>query len=110
MSAGDFIEAISATYGTATKPGASVKATQSYRDSEELLAEWQDPQYRFELVRYSYGPTFKLVGISKKLEAPAQATGLEAKRLDDQEAPRAMRPDWRAKQEQQEPGWTMRGL
>lgn len=87
MTAEDLIEAVSATYGTATKPGAPVKVTQSYGDSEEILAQWQDPQYRFELVRYSYGPTFKLVGISKELEASAQATDLEAKRLDDQEAP-----------------------
>jgi hypothetical protein len=87
MTAADLIEAVSATYGTATRPAAPVKATQTYGDSEEILAQWQDPQYRFELVRYSYGPTFKLVGISKKLEASAQATDLEAKRLDDQEAP-----------------------
>jgi hypothetical protein len=87
MTAEDFIEAVSATYGTATRPGAPVKVTQGYGDSGEILAQWQDPQYRFELVRYSYGPTFKLVGISKKLEPSAQATDLEAKRLDDKEAP-----------------------
>jgi hypothetical protein len=110
MTAEDFIEAVSATYGTATRPGAPVKVTQSYGDSGEILAQWQDPQYRFELVRYSYGPTFKLVGISKELEAAALATDLEAKWLDDQEAPRGMRPDWRAKQEPQRPSWTMRGL
>jgi hypothetical protein len=55
--------------------------------AEEIIAQWQNPQYRFELLRYSYGPTFKLVGVSKKLEAPAQAAVTEAKRLDDQEAP-----------------------
>jgi hypothetical protein len=87
MTTEDFIEAVSATYGTATKPAAPVKVTQTYGDSEEVLAQWQDPQYRFELIRYSYGPAFKLVGISKELEASAEATDLEAKRLDDQEAP-----------------------
>jgi hypothetical protein len=87
MTAEDFIEAVSARYGTATKPDAPAKVAESYGDSEEILAQWQDPQYRFELLRYSYGPTFKLVGVSKKLEAPAQAATLEAKRLDDQEAP-----------------------
>lgn len=35
----------------------------------------------------SYGPTFRLVGFMKRLEAPAQAATLEAKRLDDQGAP-----------------------
>jgi hypothetical protein len=87
MTAEDFIEAVSATYGTATTPAPPLKETQTYGDSEEVLAQWQDPQHRFELIRYSYGPTFKLVGISKKLEVSAKATDLEAKRLDDQEAP-----------------------
>ncbi len=87
MTADDFVEAISSTYGTADKPTVSAKVAQSYGDGEEILAQWQDPQYRFELLRYSYGPTFKLVGVSKKLEAPAQAATMEAKRLDDQEAP-----------------------
>jgi hypothetical protein len=87
MTVDDFVEAISVTYGIAAKPAVSAKAAQSYGDPEEIVAQWQDPQYRFELLRYSYGPTFKLVGVSKKLEAPAQAATLEAKRLDDQEAP-----------------------
>jgi hypothetical protein len=87
MTADDFVEAISATYGTAAKPAVSGKVTQGYGDTAEIVAQWQDPQYRFELLRYSYGPTFKLVGVSKELEAPAQAATVEAKRLDDQEAP-----------------------
>ncbi len=60
-----------------------------FGDREEIVAEWQDPHYRFELVRSSYGPSFKLVGFLKKLEAPAQAAVLEAKRLDEQEAPQS---------------------
>jgi hypothetical protein len=52
-----------------------------------VVARWQDPQYRFELVRSSYGPSFSLIAVLKKLEAPAQAAILEASRLDDQEAP-----------------------
>jgi hypothetical protein len=59
----------------------------SYGDQEEIVAQWQDSQYRFDLIRLSYGPTFRLVGVMKKLEASAQAATLEAKRLDDQEAP-----------------------
>lgn len=87
MTADDLVEAISVTYGIASKPAVPAKAAQNYGDPEEIVAQWQDPQYRFELLRYSYGPTFKLVGVSKKLEGPAQAAILEAKRLDDQEAP-----------------------
>ena len=55
--------------------------------AQSILAHWQDSQYRFELIRSSFGHAFALVGVLKKLEAPAQAAALEAKRLDDQEAP-----------------------
>ena len=84
----DFVDAISATYGPATKPTAPANAaTGSYDDQEEIVAQWQDSQYRFDLIRLSYGPTFRLVGVMKKLAASAQAATLEAKRLEDQEAP-----------------------
>lgn len=84
----DIVEAISATYGVAAKPPALATATLGrYGDQEEVLARWQDPQYRFDLIRSSYGPSFRLMGVLKRLEAPAQAAILEAKRLDDQEAP-----------------------
>ena len=84
----DFVDAISATYGPAAKPTAPANvAPASYGDQEEIVAQWQDSQYRFDLIRLSYGPTFRLVGVMKRLEAPAQAATLQAKRLDDQEAP-----------------------
>ena len=88
LTADDFVDAISATYGTGTKLAVPVKvAPDSYGNQEEILAQWQDSQYRFDLIRSSYGPSFRLVGVLKSLEAPAQAATLEAKRLDDQEAP-----------------------
>jgi hypothetical protein len=83
----DFVEAISATYGTATRPTVVARISRNYGDPADILAQWQDAQYRFELVRDSYAPTFRLVGVSKRLEEPAQAASLEAKRLDDEEAP-----------------------
>ena len=84
----DLVEAISSTYGLAVKPAASAKAaTGRYGDEESVLAEWQDSAYCFYLLRSSYGPTFKLVGISKKLVAPAQAAILQAKHLDEADAP-----------------------
>jgi hypothetical protein len=88
LTVGDFVDAISTTYGPAAKPMAPANvAPGSYGDQEEIVAQWQDSQYRFDLIRLSYGPTFRLVGVMKKLEASAQAAILEAKRLDDQEAP-----------------------
>lgn len=53
-----------------------------------LLARWQGPEQCFDLIRLSYGRAFRLAGVLKRLEAPAQANILEAQRLDDQEAPR----------------------
>ena len=89
LTSGDMVEAISAAYGIATKPPLTAKAVAQvrYGDEDEVLAQWQDPQYRFELVRSAYGPHFSLIGVLKRLEAPAQSSILEAKRLDDQEAP-----------------------
>jgi hypothetical protein len=88
LTADDFIEAISAMYGIAEMPTPSANALQGrYGDEEEIVARWQDSQYCFELIRSSYGTTFRLVGALKRLQAPEQAAITEAKRLDDLEAP-----------------------
>lgn len=88
LTADDLIEAISLTYGPAGKPSAAAQTTEArFGDVEEVVAEWQDQHHRFELIRSSYGPSFKLVGVLKRLEAPVQAAIAEAKRLDEQEAP-----------------------
>jgi hypothetical protein len=87
LTADDFIEAISAKYGTAVKPRPAVDAQGRSGDAEEIVARWEDAQYRFDLVRASYGPGFELVGVLKRLEAPAQTAVVEARRLDNQEAP-----------------------
>ncbi len=84
----DFIDAISTTYGPASRPTAPAKVVAgSYGDRDDILAQWEDSQYRFDLIRNSYGPTFRLVGVAKRLQAAALAATLEAKRLDDREAP-----------------------
>ena len=84
----DLMDAISAKYGTSEAPAVQTKSAEGpYGDVEEVLAQWQDSQYRFDLIRSSYSPKFKLVGVSKALEASARTAILEAKRLDDQEAP-----------------------
>jgi hypothetical protein len=88
MTADDLIEALSATYGIAEKPIPPANVVKGqYVDQEEIVARWQDSQYCFDLIRSSYGPNFRLVGVLKRLQAPAQAAITEAKRLDDQEAP-----------------------
>ncbi len=89
LTAADMIDAISANYGIAAKPTSAADVPPTlYGDQQEVLAEWQDAEYRFDLIRGSYGPSFRLVGVSKKLEAPFRAATVEAVRLDEKEAPR----------------------
>jgi hypothetical protein len=87
LTAGDMIEAISATYGAADTTAPDNKGARERYD-DEVMAVWQDPEYRFELVRVSYGASFKLIGVQKRLQSAAQTAAAESKRLDDQEAPR----------------------
>jgi hypothetical protein len=88
LTAEDMIDAISATYGTAAKLAAPVKAAEDrYGNQKDALARWEDPQYCFDLRPSRYGTNFSLIGVLKRLDSPAQAAILEAKRLDDQEAP-----------------------
>ena len=82
----DYIEAISAKYGDADRPTSQLNTLERYGD-EEIVAQWQDPQYRFYLIRSAYGPTFKLVGVLKKLEEPSRDALKQAARAEDKEAP-----------------------
>jgi hypothetical protein len=85
----DVVEAISAKYGTATKPSAEItySSSQVYNDREAVIARWEDSQYSFNLFRSSYQPTFGMMAFSKRLDALARAAVVEAIRLDEQEAP-----------------------
>ncbi len=59
MTPGDLIDAISSTYGVSTKPLTSAEVVQAaYGQQEIVLAQWQDGQYLFRLVRSSYGSAF----------------------------------------------------
>lgn len=97
LTAEDLIEALSAKYGTASKPGTEITifSTQVYSDgertysnqSEKVIARWEDEQYSFNLFQSSVQSTFSLVAYSKRLDAQAQAAVIEAIRLDRQEAP-----------------------
>jgi hypothetical protein len=88
LTAGDFIEALSGTYGIAEKPTPPTRAVQAGSDDQqEIVARWQDSQYCFDLIRTPYGPSFSLIGVLKSLQAPVQVAITEATRLDAQEAP-----------------------
>jgi len=86
----DMVEAISAKYGTATRPAEKVvlfSSSQVYNDSEKVIARWENSQYSFNLFRSAYQPTFGLVVFAKRVDAQAQVASVEASRLDEQEAP-----------------------
>jgi hypothetical protein len=86
----DMIEAISAKYGTATKPISTeiaFSSSQVYNDSELIIARWEDAQYSFSLYRSVYQSTFGMIAFSKKLDALARAATTESNRLDAQTAP-----------------------
>lgn len=84
----DLVAAISQQYGMASVPQASPVAQKTiYGDQGEVLAEWRDTDHRFELWRFAYGPTYKLVGIQRSLETNFRNAVAEAERLDALEAP-----------------------
>jgi hypothetical protein len=86
----DMVEAISASYGPASRPVAKIilySSSHIYNESEKVTARWEDSRYSFNLFRSSYQPVFGMVAFSKQLDALAQLAIVEAIRLDDQEAP-----------------------
>jgi len=86
----DMIEALSAKYGTATRPNAKIivfSSSEVYNDSETVVARWEDSQYSFNLFRSTYQPTFGMLVFSKRLDPLAQTAIAEAIRLDEQGAP-----------------------
>ena len=98
MTAEDIVEAVSAIYGTATKPAVEIilSSTQLYSNgeksisdrSEKVIARWEDSQYSLNLFHSRFQTTFGLVMHSKRLDALALAAIIESVRLDKQEAPR----------------------
>jgi hypothetical protein len=88
----DIIEAVSAEYGTPTKPGVSMVLTSQFSDETvQVVARWEDVDYSFNLVQLPYGSTFKLLIFAKHLNALADAALPEGIRLDGQEAPQRQR-------------------
>ena len=92
----DIIEAISARYGVATKPGAELILPSTYlpkdgekiitERSEKVIARWEDAQYSYNLFQPYPTAPFGLVIYAKRLDALARTAIAEAVRLDKQEA------------------------
>ncbi len=89
MTAEDMVQAVSALYGTATKPAAEINfPTKIFFGSEEkVIARWEDSQDSVSLFRANGQDSFGLVVLSKRLDAEAGAAIIESAKLDKEEAP-----------------------
>jgi hypothetical protein len=88
----DIISAVSSVYGPATLTAAASKGPAAVPpgmiNASTAIARWQSSAYEFTLMREVYPATFRLIGVSRQLEAAARAAATEAARLDKEEAPR----------------------
>jgi hypothetical protein len=87
MTPEDMIAGISATYGMATRPTAEIAYRGNYAEVAPLIARWEDSDYSYNLVRSSDRSSFAMILFSKRLDALAQTSIVEAVRLEQQEAP-----------------------
>jgi hypothetical protein len=94
LSNADLIDAVSVVYGPATlTPAASqapAPAPAGAVNGTTAVARWQSADYEFTLMREVYPETFRLIGVSRQLATAARAAEIEAKRLDQEEAPRRL--------------------
>jgi hypothetical protein len=86
----DVIESLSATYGVPLLVHQRAPRSAATADSPTettIVARWEDAASMLTLTRGTYSPQFRLVLISKTLNARASAAVKEAVRLDAVEAP-----------------------
>jgi len=87
MTADDMIQALSAVYGTATKPKAEIAYHSYYAETAPVVARWEDSEYSYNLIRSDDRSSFALILYSKRLDALAATANVEAVRLEALAAP-----------------------
>lgn len=87
MTPADMIEALSAVYGTASRPVAEIPYHSYYAEVAPVLARWEDGQYSYNLIKSDDLSSFALILFSKRLDALVQQAGVESARLDALDAP-----------------------
>src|SRR5713226_3688583 len=87
LTAEDMVQAISAQYGTATRPDTQISfpTNELYRSTEKVIARWEDSQYSINLFRATSLNSFGLVMFSKRLDRQAEAAMAESVNLERQE-------------------------
>ena len=84
----DIVEAVSAQYGTATRPPVkTVLPSDSFSEGVTIMAVWGDADYSFTLVESPYASKFALIALSKRLDGLAETAIATATQMDVQEAP-----------------------
>ncbi len=90
LTAEDMVQAISAQYGTATRPDAQISfpTNELYRSTEKVIARWEDSRYSINLFRFrpSSLNSFGLVMFSKRLDGQAEVAIAESVNLEGQDA------------------------
>ncbi len=89
LSIEDMVQAISAKYGTATRPDVEISfsTNELYRSTEKVIACWEDSEYSFNLFRSSFLNSFGLVMFSKGLDVQVRAAIAGSIKLKEQEDP-----------------------
>jgi hypothetical protein len=87
MTEADMMEAISLTYGAATKPAAEIPYRSNYGEVARVLARWENAEYSANLIRTGDHTSFALILSLKRLDTLAQAAIVESTRLNALEAP-----------------------
>ncbi len=91
MTVEDIVNSLSSTFGVAQHPKAAIAFRTYARDTENVLARWDDANVSYDLINAGDPGLYALVVYSKKQEAASQAAMLEASRLDALDAPRKAR-------------------
>jgi hypothetical protein len=87
LTAEDMVEAISAKYGSPTRPVEDIVFPSLFNETVKIIARWEDSQSSLNLVQSAYQSNFGMVMFSKRLDAIARAGVIKSARLDEQEAP-----------------------
>jgi hypothetical protein len=89
LTAEDMVKSISAKYGAATTVALEIDSAKndSYDVKQKPVASWEDAQYSFNLLRYSFTDRPGLVIYSKQVNAKAELASVEAVKLEEQEGP-----------------------
>ncbi len=84
----DIVEAVSRKYGTPTRPGVTLLLPAEFsEDTVQVVARWENTDNLFSLLQLPSGSSFRLVLVSKRLNALADNAVAEGVRLDAEEAP-----------------------